>query len=102
MPDQRTARSTEHVSNGAMQGEDDEALPDDWVVLLNDDEQYSLWPALNEVPAGSAIFKGFELGLQRAVACHEDTLNAANQIGRFFADHDCRRICIRRDDLRHD
>jgi uncharacterized protein YbdZ (MbtH family) len=35
-----------------MQGEDDEALPDDWVVLLNDDEQYSLWPALNKVPAG--------------------------------------------------
>ena len=35
-----------------MQSDDDELLPDDWVVLINDDEQYSLWRALSEIPAG--------------------------------------------------
>jgi MbtH protein len=35
-----------------VQSDDDELLPDDWVVLINDDEQYSLWHALNEIPAG--------------------------------------------------
>ncbi|HXR19833.1 MAG TPA: MbtH family NRPS accessory protein [Steroidobacteraceae bacterium] len=31
---------------------DDELLADDWIVLINDEEQYSLWPASNAIPAG--------------------------------------------------
>jgi MbtH protein len=31
---------------------EEELLPDDWVVLINDDEQYCLWPASNEIPSG--------------------------------------------------
>jgi MbtH protein len=27
-------------------------MPNDWIVLRNDDEQYCLWPALNEIPPG--------------------------------------------------
>ena len=31
---------------------DDEGPADDWIVLINDEEQYSLWPASNAMPAG--------------------------------------------------
>jgi len=32
--------------------DEDDTLPDDWIVLINGEEQYSLWPAGTGIPAG--------------------------------------------------
>jgi MbtH protein len=43
----------------------DETTPDDWIVVVNEEEQYSLWPRVNSIPQG---WRAVTSGLPKAAA----------------------------------